>query len=261
MGIFKRKNLKNIILEQDISLYLVFPYRTKKDLIWINHTAIIPHDAELIFGYRGKVLDVLPEGEHKISAVTLPECSKKFKLFKPDKYNKIPKVFQAQAYFVSKAIQTRFEFSTNRKIKFHNPREGKFWVKIDFYMDFQVENCKKFMQELLKHYSYLKFGEAEKIILDASSDCLTEEILNQNYMLSTFTDKKDELLEILKLKQEKLLKGFGVQLVDLTYKEIHISKKAGKNIKKFEKPSVWKGLESLTNDFKPDNIEKGDYYD
>ena len=261
MGLFRRRDLKNIRLEQDISLYLVFPYKTKGGHIWLNKQAIVPDGAELIFGARGKVLDILPPGQHKLTAVTLPECSKRFKLNKPDKYNHFPKTFKAQVYYVSKAVQEDFTFSTYKKMRFDNIRDGAFWVSIDFKMDFSVIDCPLFLSKLLKVYAYLKHGEAEEVFQSECSEFITDEILKDNYLLSSFTTYKENLLDVLKLKQQEFLKGWGCELIDLNYNQIHLSKNAGKNSKKFEKPSVWKGLEQLTVEKNSDKIPTSQFVD
>lgn len=258
MGLFFRKKLKDINLEQDIDLYLVFPYKTQKNLVWINHKATIPENAELAFGYKGKVLDILPKGEFKLTAVTLPICSKKFRLAKPDKYNNIPDRFPCNVYYVSKGMKEKFEFSTKKRMRFRNIRDGKFWVGIDFYIDFQIQDVQKFMKKQLKVYSYLKYGEAEEIFANKLEKYLTKEIIRENYLLSSFEEHKEELLEILKLKTNKYLEDWGVQLVDLNFKNINISKNAGKNPNKFEKPNVWKGLECLTKEENIDKINEGE---
>jgi hypothetical protein len=114
---------------------------------------------------------------------------------------------------------------------------------------------------LLKVYAYLKHGEAEEVFQSECGEFLTDEILKDNYLLSSFTVHKESLLEVLKLKQQEFLKEWGCELIDLNYNQIHLSKNAGKNSKKFEKPSVWKGLEQLTVEKNSDKIPTSQFVD
>lgn len=255
ISFFKRKFSKDIKIEQDILGYLVFPYKAKNNKIGLNHKAIVPENAVLVFASKGKVLDILQTGETMLGAITLPKCSKKFGLYKLDKNGKVPKEFSAFAYFISTAEQKNFKFSTYKKLRYANEKDGRFWVDINFEIDFKVIRPEKFLQSLLVEFSYLKFQESEKILSDWLSEFATDQLLKTDYMRSNFQENKAELLQILFLKVQKNMASYGLELQDLRFGEIKMSKnkESRKTKKVLEKlaenqaKSAWSGLEKLEN--------------
>ncbi|MDD4816046.1 MAG: SPFH domain-containing protein [Clostridia bacterium] len=250
---FKKKFSKDIKTEQDISGYLVFPFKAKNNKIYLNCKAVVPQDTVLVFGSNGKTFDCLQAGETMLGAVTLPKCSKKFKLYKLNKDGSVPKDFKANAYFVSLSEHKNFEFSTYKKLKYKNEKDGKFWVDINFEIDFKVANPEKLLQFLLTQYAYLKPNESESILGDWLSDFVTTQMLKTDYMRSNFQENKAELLQVLFLKVQKNLSNIGAELIDLRFKEIKMSKsKESKKTKEVlqklaenQAKNTWQGLETF----------------
>lgn len=232
MGIlswFRGESSKDIRLKQDITRYLVFPFPTKKKAIWLNKKAVIPENTVLLFASKGKVLDILPAGEHTLGAVVLPKCSSKFKLYKLDKHGKSRTSFKGYAYFINMLPHKNFNFSTYGRLYFQNELDGRFWANLTLQLDFEVANVTKLMQNLLMEFSYLKINESENILEDWLSDFVSTELAKGGYHRDDFTNKTDEITSRLSLKLEKLLLSVGLTLTALRISEIDLSKKKNRN--------------------------------
>lgn len=232
MGIvdfFKGHSSKDIRLKQDISTYLVFPFPLKKNKVYLGKKAEVPENCVLVFCSKGKILDVLPTGEHKLGATILPNCSSKFKLYKPNKKGQEITEFKAFVYFIKTDAKKNFLFSTYKKVRYDNEIDGKFWIKSDFELDYQVSDYKKLLKSLLCEYAYLKTGEAEEIFQEWLSEFVTTELERLPYRRIDFEQRKDDVLKLLNDKLAKMLDGIGIKLDDLRILELIISKNKQEN--------------------------------
>lgn len=256
---FKRKKLKNIELKQDISQYLVFPYSLKGGVVWLNHSAIVPENAILIFAGREKLLDVLQTGEHMLGAVTLPKASKKFKLYKLNKDGSVPEYFDGFAYFVNLKTVSGLTFQTYRKLKYRNEIDGKFTVKINFSVDIQVENYEDLFKGLFSEFSYLKLHETENIVRNWLSEFTTDTLQKEMYRRSDFENNISETVELLTVQVKNFAKKFGLNIENFNIIGVDVSKSKKKQLedkrvmdkkdiikqeqKEKTQESTWKGWE------------------
>ena len=225
MCLFKRwRKTKDIKLKQDISTYLVFPYSLKNGCVYLERQAEVPENYVLVFSTRNRILDVLPKGNHTLGPVILPKCSKKFKLFKRDRYGREPKNFKAFAYFVNLSEVNDFDFSTFKPIAFKNDIDGKFKVYIEFACSLRVENHERLLKSLFSEYSYFKLHEPEEIISNWLSEEVYEYFQKTPHRLSDFEEKLSDLLVVIYSKQEKFLKSIGIELKEFIVKKLVISK-------------------------------------
>ena len=226
MGIFKRKNKKNIELKQDISGYLVFPYPLRHDVVFLNHNAVVPENTTLAFATRGKILDFLPSGTHTLTPALLPKANKKFKLSKLDKYGEVPDGFNGFAYFVNLATVQNFAFGTYKKIRYHNELDGRFWIKMHFVADLQVEDAELLLKSLVRQLAILRANEPEDIVAMWLSEFVTDQLQKNEYRKNQFAKPRvQEIAELLGAKLVLLLEDVGLRLLAIRVLEVEFSGK------------------------------------
>ena len=211
LEILKGHSAKDIRLKQDIGKYLVFPYPLKGGRLWLDKKAVVPENTVLAIATRGRILDILPPGEHKLTTEILPGANAKFKLHKPDKDGKPQINFKAFAYIVNTSQPHEFPFATYKKIRYDNEIDGKFWAKIDFSITFQISDAKKFLKSLMCEYAYLKTGEAESILRAWLSEFTTTELARISYRRTDFENHANEIETHLATKLTKLLADIGIK--------------------------------------------------
>ena len=211
LEILKGHSAKDIRPKQDIAKYLVFPYPLKGGRLWLDKKAVVPENTVLAIATRGRILDILPPGEHKLTTEILPGANAKFKLHKPDKDGKPQTNFKAFAYIVNTSQTHEFPFETYKKIRYDNEIDGKFWAKIDFSITFQISDAKKFLKSLMCEYAYLKTGEAESILRAWLSEFTTTELARISYRRTDFENHANEIETHLATKLTKLLADIGIK--------------------------------------------------
>lgn len=223
MGIFRRKT-KDIVLKQDISGYLVFPFPLKKDFVMLGRKALVPEGTVLAFATKGKVLDFLPEGQHTLTPAYLPLANKKFKLNKIDKYGQSPDGFYGYAYFVNLKEVKNFAFGTYKKLRYKNELDGKFWARLEFAVDLQIADEKLFLKSLLKTLAFLKPNEAENIVESWLSEVVTDTLQKYAFRRAEFEKPRVfEMTELLGAKMLPSLKNVGLELLSISLLECDLS--------------------------------------
>lgn len=224
LEILKGHSAKDIRPKQDIAKYLVFPYPLKGGRVWLDKKAVVPENTVLAIATRGKILDILPPGEHKLTTDILPGSNSKFKLHKPNKDGKPQTNFKAFAYIVNTNQTHEFPFETYKKIRYDNEIDGKFWAKIDFSITFQISDAKKFLKSLMCEYAYLKTGEAESILRTWLSEFTTTELARRPYRRSDFDNHANEIETHLATKLTKLLADIGIKQTDFCISDKTLSR-------------------------------------
>lgn len=223
MGIFRRKT-KDIVLKQDILGYLVFPFPLKKDYVVLGRKALVPKGAVLAFATKGKVLDILPEGQHTLTPAYLPLANKKFKLNKIDKYGQSPDGFYGYAYYINMGAVQNFAFGTYKKLRYKNELDGKFWVRMEFAVNLQVSDEKLFIKSLLRTLAFLKPNEAENIVEGWLSEVVTDTLQKYAFRRAEFEKPRVyEMTELLGAKIQPLLKTVGLELLAIGLLECDLS--------------------------------------
>ena len=223
MGLFRRKT-KDIVLKQDISGYLVFPFPLKKDYVMLGRKAVVPEGTVLAFATKGKVLDILPEGQHTLTPAYLPLANKKFKLNKIDKYGQSPDGFYGYAYYVNLGAVKNFAFGTYKKLRYKNELDGKFWVKMEFAVNLQVSDEKLFMKSLFRSLAFLKPNEAENIVEGWLSEFATDTLQKYAFRRAEFEKPRVyEMTELLGARIQPLLKTVGLDLLGIGLLECDLS--------------------------------------
>ncbi len=217
MGIFKSfKNLfSNDITPTENSLSgLVCPYALKHSKIKINSKVKVPRGYVFVIGHNGKALDHFGEGEYYLSPATLPLCCKRLKIHRTDKNNNIKKSFKAEAYFVN-INDYELYFKTQEKAELGRRATGIFKVGLSATLKFKVVDAKKFMDALLNEYSYLKQGEAERIVVSYMSDFVVAILNKYNFALSEFIYSNPIIEENLVGELSQKLSKLGIMLLQI----------------------------------------------
>ena len=223
MGLFRRKT-KDIVLKQDISGYLVFPYPLKKDYVMLGRKAVVPEGTVLAFATKGKLLDILPQGQHTLTPAYLPLANKKFKLNKIDKYGQSPDGFYGYAYYVNLEAVKNFAFGTYKKLRYKNELDGKFWVKMEFAVNLQVSDEALFMKSLFRSLAFLKPNEAENIVEGWLSEFTTDTLQKYAFRRAEFEKPRVyEMTELLGARIQPLLKTVGLELLGIGLLECDLS--------------------------------------
>ena len=223
LGLFRRKT-KDIVLKQDISGYLVFPFPIKKDYIMLGRKAVVPEGTVLAFATKGKVLDILPEGQHTLTPAYLPMANKKFKLNKIDKHGQSPDGFYGYAYYVNLNAVQNFAFGTYKKLRYKNELDGKFWAKLEFAVNLQVKDEQLFMKSLFRNLAYLKANEAENIVETWLSEFVTDTLQKYAFRRAEFEKPRVyEMTELLGARIQPQLHKVGLELLGIGLLECDLS--------------------------------------
>lgn len=223
MGLFRRKT-KDIVLKQDISGYLVFPYPLKKDYVMLGRKAVVPAGTVLAFATKGKLLDILPEGQHTLTPAYLPMANKKFRLNKIDKYGQSPDGFYGYAYYVNLEAIKNFAFGTYKKLRYKNELDGKFAVKMEFAVNLKICDEALFVKSLLRQLAFLKPNEAENIVESWLSEFATDTLQKYAFRRAEFEKPRVyEMTELLGARIQPLLKTVGLDLLGIGLLECDLS--------------------------------------
>ncbi len=231
MGIFKNfKNLfsSDIQPEKNALSGLVCPFALKHNKIKINSKVIVPNGYIFVIGHNGKALDHFGEGKYILAPATLPQCCKKLKIHKTDKNNNIKKSFKAEAYFVNIG-DYELNFKTQEKAELGRRATGIFKVGLSAKTLFKVVDAKKLMEALLYEYSYLKQGEAEKIIVAYVSDFVINILNKFNFALSEFIYSNPIIEQNLIAELSQKLSKLGIMLLNLSEIKYILPKKYQKD--------------------------------
>ncbi len=193
---------------------LVCIYPLKHGKIKINSKVKVPSGFVFVIGHNGKALDHFGEGEYNLSVATLPECCKRLKIHKTNKNNNNKKSFKAQAYFVN-INDYELNFSTQEKAELGRRATGVFKVGLKAILKFKVVDATKLMKALLYEYSYLKRGEAEKIVLSYVSDFVVSILNKYNFALSEFIYSNPIIEQNLMGELSQKLSKLGIMLFNL----------------------------------------------
>lgn len=233
IALFKKwKHSKDIMLKQDISTYLVFPYKLKKGQVYLNKEAVVPENCLLAFSARNKLLDVLPTGNHTLGVVVLPKCSKKFKLYKKDRYGKEQKSFKCFVYYINTQPIENFNFSTCEYLKFNNSLDGKFKVLLDFVCTLKVQDPNRLFKSLFSEYSYFKQNEIENIVKMWAGEKVVGLLKKQTFYRKQFVYNNQIVIEKINTKLGEMFESVGLEMSCLNMDKILIPK--NKHNEKFE---------------------------
>ncbi|MFA6860064.1 MAG: SPFH domain-containing protein [Clostridia bacterium] len=222
MGFFQSiRNLfsRNARLTSDKKNELVLVCRQKGKRYFINTKVIVPKGFAFVFAHRGRVLDVLSEGTHIISAVTLPECCKHFKLYKLVD-NKPKKNFVANGYFVLIDKCDDLVCGTNEKVFVYEYGRKVDWIKMEFTFSLRVAIPQTFMRTMFSEYEVLYDGESNKIISWLASDLITSYLKEMDILkdeiYSLLSTRLAEIQDYFKLAMAK----YGVEIESLSVKKL-----------------------------------------
>lgn len=228
MRLFSRfKNIfkKNIILNSDVSSNLIFVYKLKNGQIRLNSKVIVPSGFDFVIAKSGKVFDILKSGEHELSLSTLPKCVKKFKLDRAGSDGKLPKTFEANAYFVNLKLFEYNKWISYRKINLSDKCLGNYSIWLEGGFAFRVVDSFRFVNSLLKIYDYLKNKEAEIILENFLSEFVVDEIEKNNFKLEQIANLND-LTDLVYEKLCDRMYAFGIEIQGFIIEKIKLPKKA-----------------------------------
>lgn len=236
MGIFSRfKNIfkKDIILDCDISSHLIYVYKLRKGQIRLNRKVIVPNNFDFVIAKKGKVFDILKSGEHELSLSTLPKSVKKFGLDKADSDGKLPKTFEANAYFVNLKLFEYSKWESYRKITLTDKCLGNYSIRLEGGFAFKVADSFRFVNSLLKIYDYLKNDEAESILESFLSEFVVDEIEKNNYKIEQVSNL-DVLTDLVYEKLCERMVAFGIEIQGFLIEKMGMTKNLKNYLKKID---------------------------
>lgn len=215
---------RDIGVSEDISGYLIFPLKLKNKKLTLNKKLIVPKNFALVIVSEGKILDVFPEGEHMLGVVSLPEASKKFKLYKPDKDGNPINSFPCDAFYVNLNLQEKQPFTINKKLRFKTSVDGRYWIKPRGELNFKIINVKLFFASILQISPKIKLSKLDGIMQDFFEEPIIQTFKKENYLYSSFTENVDVLEEAIIPKLNKILIKQGVEVTRIDFLEHDVSK-------------------------------------
>lgn len=210
---------------------VVTPVKVKGGKIKLDSKVVVPEGFGFALGHNGKVLDCFSTGEYFLSVSTLPVCCKKLKIHKIDKNGKMKKSFKAETYFV-KTSPFEFSFSSLEKAELGQQKTGIFKVGLSCKLSLCVMNLSTFMSSLLDEYSYLKNGEAEKLLRIFTSEYVVHILNKYNFSLFEFVNINSEIESTLKSELGQKFEKIGLKLLDINEIHYDLPRKSQKDYEK-----------------------------
>ena len=230
MGILSRlKHIfsNDIVFNASDATSIVTPFSTRGGKIKLDCKVTIPEGFGFALGHNGRVLDCFSSGEYFLSVSTLPVCCKKLKIHKIDKNGKIKKSFKAETYFV-KTSPFDFDFSSLEKAELGQISSGIFKVGLKCTLNLVVTNISLFMSSLLEEYSYLKTGEAEKLLRMFTTEYVVKILNKYNFALFEFINLNEAIENTLKGELGQKFEKIGLKLLDIKNIKYELPKKSQK---------------------------------
>lgn len=231
MGIFSfiRRALTNdIVLNEDISKDILHFIKLKKKRIKIDSKVTIQNGHIFAVGHRGKALDFLPVGTHYLSAVTLPACSKKFKLYKLDSNGKKKKYFKAETYFIN--LSTFDATFTTDKVELKDEKYGVFTAQYSGKYNFTVTDYKKTFATLYGLNSCKKPLKDFEILKKLASEYLSEILAKANFSVDDNKEYSQKLRTFTSENFQKKIFDFGLVLNSFEITDIIFNKSLMKKL-------------------------------
>lgn len=230
MGFFQKIGdlfSKNTRLDSSKKNELVLVCKPSGGQFHVNSKLIVPEGFVFAFCARKHILDILPPGTTMISAITLPETSKRLKLYKMDSDGKAKKKFFANGYQILIEQCDGLIATTNEKILLYHGRKAIDFLKLQCEFSVKVVEPTLFLKMLFSEFEVLKNGEGNKITMQLVSHLLTKYLKKENILpdeIAYFAgSKREDVMRHLKVALVK----YGLELVSFSW--IKVQSKTRKN--------------------------------
>ena len=217
MKLFKKikKFFTNEVSLDEDPVDLITPYKLKNDKFKIGAKLIVPQGSELLVVCKGKLLEVIREGEYQITPALMPNVANKLKLNKVDKYGKQKDSFSAEAYFIKCDKEIVLGFSNYRKLKFKTGHKDYFTVKWNGKLQCTVENINKLFGLMLTNFSKIEGNSAEFLIEYVINEKLTDTLDKASFTAEDYNQKSQVLITFITDSLRKWLLSLGVNLKEM----------------------------------------------
>lgn len=226
MNIFEkiRKFFSRDISLEDNQQNLIIPMTLRGGVFKIGAKVEVPSGFSFVVAYKGKPYDILQEGTHQISPLTMPNIGTKLKLYVADQKGRVPQKFKADAYFINKKPAENIVFSSYRTLKFFEDKT-RFKVSFVVSVSYEIEKQDKFVKICLSNLPRLKAGDSEIFVCSLLTEHITDKLDKQHYSLLSFQSCDNEIKEFFEKNVGEVLKDIGLKLVSLQITEMKVKTK------------------------------------
>lgn len=212
MGIFNKNKNKNITPQNEESDCLIEKAKLSGGRIFIGSTLTVPQGYMFVVGRNGKVYDTFSSGEYKLCYENLPLICKKFKVTSTKQAENVS--FDVDGYFVNMSL-LQYPWETYKTV-IGSKAEGYLKFSVGGKYIFKVISINDFVQSFLNEFSFIKTGEAEKIldgwICDAFNSLLDKNIFTVDQIVKNKPIVYERFFDTIK----KLFAVIGASLEEFT---------------------------------------------
>lgn len=185
----------------------------KRNRIYFGTQIDVPRNFSFVISKDERVFDVVKES-FVVSAKFLPETTKFLKLYKVDKKGRMPKYFEAQAYFVNQNTIEKFNFESS-SIDLEDREFGVYSVKVNGEITFKISNPKSFVEFLLPKMGIISSIQTRKILENLVNERIARIIEKENPSARNLFNKNESVLKIVFEKLGKWLDEIGIELLSI----------------------------------------------
>lgn len=185
MGFFQKIGdffARNTRLDDSKRDQLVLVCKTPGQNYHINSKLIVPEGFVFAFCARNHVLDIIGPGTTIVSAPTLPQTTKRLKLYKLSAEGKPKKKFKAQGYQVLTEPCHDLICKTTERIPLYLGNVKTDWFKVHALFSVRVSIPATFLKMLFREYEVLRPGEGNKLTCNLASEVLTKYLQKANIL-------------------------------------------------------------------------------
>lgn len=192
---------------------LVFFQEFKRNRIYFGTPVEVPRNFAFVITKDEKVFDCVCD-KFIVSVKSLPETTQYLKLYKFDKKGRMPKFFEAEAYFVNQNTITNFAFETP-SIELEDHEFGVYSVKANGEIAFRIVNPKKLVAFLLPKMGIISSVQTRKILENLVNERIARVIEKENPTARNLFNKNQIILKSIFTKLGKWLDEIGIELMSI----------------------------------------------
>lgn len=192
---------------------LIYFQDFKRNRIYFGTQIDVPRNFSFVISKDEKVFDTVCES-FVVSPKSLPETTKFLKLYKVDKKGRMPKYFEAQAYFVNQNTIEKFNFESST-IDLEDREFGAYSVKVFGELTFKISNPKFFVEFLLPKMGIISSIQTRKILENLVNERIARIVEKENPTAKNLYNKNESVLKNIFNKLGKWLDEIGIELLSI----------------------------------------------
>lgn len=193
---------------------------------------VVPRNFSFVVFKNGKVLDVLKQGEHTLSAQTLPKAIKRLNLY--SKLNKL-KFVPVSACFVNLNDFDEVVWQT-KKVELEDKKYGVFKISASGKYNFRIIDEEKFLSFLFSDIIELSSENSAEMFLSSINETAQKVIYEKNYGAEKLYFKDNQISKDIFSKLTDSFHNAGVSVSGITLESVEFPSKTLKELEKLEKP-------------------------